>query len=54
MEKLPWEDQFMQSVAAIAAGGETEERAKHLLQDYIRLARTTTSVSHHENLKFAD
>ncbi len=41
MEKLPWEDQFMQSIPAIVAGGETEERARQLLQDYIRLARTT-------------
>jgi hypothetical protein len=41
MPKLPWEDQFMESIPAIVAGGETEERARKLLTDYIRLARTT-------------
>jgi len=55
MEKLPWEDQFMQSIPAIVAGGETEERAKQLLQDYIRLARTTAmpealDFEHHPEL----
>lgn len=41
MDKLPWEDQFMESLPAIIAGGESEERARRLLQDYIRLARVT-------------
>lgn len=55
MEKLPWEDQFMQSLPAIVAGGETEERARQLLQDYIRLARVTAmpealDFEHHPEL----
>ena len=45
----------MQSIPAIVAGGETEERARQLLQDYIRLARTTAmpealDFEHHPEL----
>jgi len=55
MSKLPWEDQFMESIPAIVAGGETEERARQLLTDYIRLARTTAmpealDFEHHPEL----
>jgi len=55
MSKLSWEDQFMESIPAIVAGGETEERARQLLNDYIRLARTTAmpealDFEHHPEL----
>lgn len=55
MSKLSWEDQFMESIPAIVAGGETEERARQLLTDYIRLARTTAmpealDFEHHPEL----
>lgn len=45
----------MESIPAIVAGGETEERARQLLNDYIRLARTTAmpealDFEHHPEL----
>ncbi len=41
MSKLPWEEDFMASVPAFVAAGMSEERARLLLANYIRLARET-------------
>ena len=55
MEKLSWEDQFLASVPAFVAAGMAEDRARQLLNDYIRLARTTAlpavlDFEHHPEL----
>lgn len=55
MEKLAWEDQFMASVPAFVEAGMPESRARQLLQEYIRLARTTAlpavlDFEHHPEL----
>jgi 1-acyl-sn-glycerol-3-phosphate acyltransferase len=55
MAKLPWEEQFLQSIPALVAGGETEERARELLNNYIHLARKTAmpealDFEHHPEL----
>jgi len=55
MDKLIWEDQFLASVPAFVEAGMPESRARQLLQDYIRLARTTAlpavlDFEHHPEL----
>lgn len=55
MEKFAWEDQFLASVPAFVEAGMAEERARQLLNDYIRIARHTAlpavlDFEHHPEL----